>query len=75
MAEKLAAQRKRIEREKAAAVQEAEAKWRERHDKFKRESIAVLAHSANSLEVQSNPFSMMEDPFISALHGDGIADY
>lgn len=55
-AEKTAALRKRLEREKAVAVQEAEAKWRERHDNFKRESVAVLAHSASSLEVQSTLF-------------------
>ncbi|CAL8472343.1 g11886 [Coccomyxa elongata] len=68
-AEKLAALRKRLEREKAAAVQEAEAKWQERHDNFKRESVAVLAQSASSLEAAEEEIKQLKEKLAATEAG------
>ncbi len=45
--------RKRLDRERAAAVQETEARWQARYEDFKSESVVVLANSSSALEARS----------------------
>ncbi|BDA47202.1 probable histone-lysine N-methyltransferase 2A at N-terminal half [Coccomyxa sp. Obi] len=68
-AEKLATLRKRLEREKAVAVQEAEARWRARYGEFKRESVAVLANSASSLEAAEEEVKQLKEKLAAAEAG------